>query len=171
MVKPFASIDNVLPILLDPDGTATDTLEHAPGIPITLVINPLSSSSPASATAQLEHPEGHARLHHLAGQARRRMEGSSQFEDFLAVHTRNRAAKRAEALLGITETNLQNSESARSTTFWTPNYYGKPNFFRPGQRQPRPCGASLLSEASPSHSDDTEQSGARVFDVISTQCI
>jgi hypothetical protein len=41
VVRPFYASRNItgLPILLDPDGTATDTL-NADGIPITIIINP-----------------------------------------------------------------------------------------------------------------------------------
>jgi len=70
VVKPFYASHGIanLPILLDPDGTATDTL-NAPGIPITLVINPLGQLvARVDGGANWNTPATLARLHHLAGQ-------------------------------------------------------------------------------------------------------
>jgi thiol-disulfide isomerase/thioredoxin len=58
-----------LPILLDPDGTTTDTL-NAPGIPITLVINPAGQLvARVDGGANWNTPATLARLHRLAGPA------------------------------------------------------------------------------------------------------
>jgi len=70
-VQPFYKSHQIanLPILLDPDGTATDTL-NAPGIPITLVINPAGQLvARVDGGANWNTPATLARLHHLAGQA------------------------------------------------------------------------------------------------------
>ncbi len=70
-VEPFYKSHRIanLPILLDPDGTATDTL-NAPGIPITLVINPDGQLvARVDGGANWNTPATLARLHRLAGPA------------------------------------------------------------------------------------------------------
>ena len=76
-VEPFYKSHGIgsLPILLDPDGTATDTL-NAPGIPITLVINPAGQLvARVDGGANWNTPATLARLHHLAGPAPAAMGG------------------------------------------------------------------------------------------------
>jgi len=70
-VQPFYASHRIanLPILLDPDGTVADTL-GGPGIPITIVINPLGQIvARVDGAANWNTPATLARLHYLAGTA------------------------------------------------------------------------------------------------------
>ncbi len=71
VVKPFYKSHGIanLPILLDPDGTTTDTL-NAPGIPVTLIINPAGQLvARVDGGANWNTQATLSRLHHLAGPA------------------------------------------------------------------------------------------------------
>jgi len=70
-VQPFYASHKIanLPILLDPDGTVADTL-GGPGIPITIVINPLGQVvARVDGGANWNTPATLARLRQLAGTA------------------------------------------------------------------------------------------------------
>jgi thiol-disulfide isomerase/thioredoxin len=68
VVQPFYATHGIttLPILLDPDGTITDTI-NAHGIPITLIINPAGQLvARLDGGANWNTPATIRRLHHLA---------------------------------------------------------------------------------------------------------
>jgi thiol-disulfide isomerase/thioredoxin len=70
-VKPFYDTHGIstLPILLDPDGSATDVL-NANGVPITIIINPAGQMvGQAEGAANWNTPRALRMLRHLAGQA------------------------------------------------------------------------------------------------------